>query len=102
MYFLLFPKNVTREEALLEMWNRQSFNGFLYPYVPNLSDTKDVFKFSNYIDFFCGKRIEVDFSKYPSVNPYRYEYFAGKYMMQKVISKFIHPPRTTLLQDKID
>lgn len=81
-----FPPSVTREKALLELWNHTNAlgMGFLHSHnQPTLEEAKAELTKNTYVDYFYGKPIKTEFSTYPVLESRLYDRDAPT-TMQKV------------------
>lgn len=79
------------EEFLLALWKatKPRGMGFMNTSTPTLEDAKKHLDSSKYVDYFFGRPLKVDFSNYPTFNPWGYDRDAEEGMMQKVANSFV-------------
>ena len=95
MTTVTFPEHIDKYDALVRLWNAAKAFGLGLTQShqqPTIDDAKLELDKSDYIDYFFGKPIKTDFSKYPILKFRLYDRDAGNGTMMKVAtesSKFI-------------
>ena len=68
--------NISKEETLIKLWEGTKTVGLGFIHSdrkPTIKDVKEHFeKYGDYIDYFYGRPIKVDFSKHPNLNSIGY------------------------------
>ena len=80
--------NISKEETLIKLWEGTKTIGLGFIHSdrkPTIKDVKEHFKkYGDYIDYFYGRPIKVDFSKYPNLNSIGYNRDAGSNKMELI------------------
>lgn len=87
MSSVTFLSTISKEQALVALWNSTKAlgMGFLHSHQKaTLEAAKAQLEGNQYVDYFLGKPIKTDFSKYPVLESYLYDRDAGPGTMQKV------------------
>jgi hypothetical protein len=86
MTTVIFPSEIDKYDALLNLWNATEPLGMGYLHsskTPTYEDAKEQLE-ENYVDYFFGKPIKCDFANYPNLQNQSYDRDAGVGTMQKV------------------
>jgi len=110
-----FPSNISKYEALISLWKGTKTLGMgaMHSHIePTINDAQKHFipdedepdVENNYVDYFFGRPIKVDFCNYPNLNSAGYDRDAGSNRMKEIAdntSQVYYPPTKTLNNEEI-